>query len=60
MKFPSHLKCDGKIVSEMGPRQTHAHSIHNGDASMNTFKPEQNGCYIADNISKFINILYFE
>ena len=20
MKFPSHLKCDGKIVSEMGPR----------------------------------------
>ena len=22
MKFPSHLKCDGKIVSEMGPRNT--------------------------------------
>ena len=20
MKFPSHLNCDGKIVSEMGPR----------------------------------------
>ena len=23
MKFPSHLNCDGKIVSEMGPRSLH-------------------------------------